>query len=279
DIGANTIVRDLSLNAPPVTVVEDILQENLEDLAKDGSLMPSAFDHDPIPGHISHRAAACQWLGLRGLKITPDHVLITQGAHEGLLVCLAALTQPGDIVLCESLNYTGLRRIGQLLRIRLVGIDMTTEGICLESLQSLLKQHDPKAIVCTPVTHNPTTITYSSRCREGLGRIATAADVPVIEDDIYGLFSKDEAVPLSVTHPDNTILVTSLSKTVAAGIRVGYIVADAALLPRLRDEMFTLGWTAPSLQMAFATRLIESGRALQCLERHTAEAIRRIDMA
>ncbi|HLR12201.1 MAG TPA: winged helix-turn-helix domain-containing protein, partial [Burkholderiaceae bacterium] len=47
DIGTNTIVRDLSLNAPPVTVVEDILQENLEDLAKDGSLMPSAFDHDP----------------------------------------------------------------------------------------------------------------------------------------------------------------------------------------------------------------------------------------
>ncbi len=276
---ADIETQDLSLNAPPVSVVMDLLQENLRELAHDGPATNRAFDYEPIPGEAAHRQAACKWMALRGLAATPDQVLITQGAHEALLVCLSALTQPGDTVLCERLNYTGLRRIGQLLRIKLVGVEVDDGGLLVDTLPDLIRRHSPKAIVCTPVTHNPTTVTYSERCKALLGKLAEAAAIPIIEDDIYGLFGGSDAPPLAASWPDSTILVTSLSKTIAAGLRVGYVSAPASLLPRIRDALFMLGWTAPALQMSFATRLIDSGRAERCVALHRAEATQRVQMA
>ncbi|MFA7437783.1 PLP-dependent aminotransferase family protein [Castellaniella sp.] len=271
--------RDLSLNAPPASLVHDILHDNLQELAAEGPAS-NCLDYDPIPGDIRHRQAACHWLAMRGLTMAPEQVLITQGAHEGLLACLSALTQPGDTVLCEQLNYTGLRRIGQLLRIRLVGIRVHREGLCPASLRKALQQHSPKAIVCTPVMHNPTTATYSTANRRLLCQLARSANVPIIEDDIYGLLGGDTAPPpLMAQVPDHGILVTSLSKTVAAGLRIGYLAAGSHWIPQLRDALFNLGWTAPTLQMHFATRLIESGRARLCIDRHRGEARRRVDLA
>ncbi|MFA5662910.1 PLP-dependent aminotransferase family protein [Castellaniella sp.] len=271
--------RDLSLNAPPASLVHDILRDNLHELARDGRYA-NCFDYDPIPGDQRHRQAARQWLALRRLAVAPGNILVTQGAHEALLACLSALTQPGDTVLCEQLNYTGLRRISQMLRIRLIGIRLDSEGLCLDDLRKALRAHAPKAIVCTPIMHNPTTATYSTANRAMLCRVAKSANLPIIEDDIYGLLGGDDAPPPLMTQsPDQTILVTSLSKTIAAGLRVGYLAAGSHWMPRLRDALFNLGWTAPTLQMGFATRLVESGRAQQCVVRHRDEARRRMALA
>jgi DNA-binding transcriptional MocR family regulator len=275
-VGGGT--QDLSLNAPPVSIVADILEENLKDLTG-GQRIASAFDYDPIPGDRAHVAAACQWMSLRGYATHPENILITQGAHEALLVCLSALTRAGDTVLCERLSYTGLRRIGQLLRINLVGVTLDDDGLCLDAVRDAIAQHSPKAIVCTPVTQNPTTVTYSEHCKATLASLAESAGIPIIEDDIYGLFDEGQIPPLAAHKPDQVILVTSLSKTVASGIRIGYIASPQRWIPQVKDAMFALGWTAPSLQMAYATRLIESGRAEQCVIRHRAEAGQRLEMA
>lgn len=270
--------QDLSLNAPPVSVVADILEENLRDVAG-GDHLASAFDYDPIPGGQAHASAACAWMALRGHVTNPENILITQGAHEALLVCLSALTRAGDTVLCERLSYTGLRRIGQLLRINLVGVELDDDGLRLDAVQDAIGRYAPKAIVCTPVTQNPTTVTFSEHCKTALGSMAESAGIPIIEDDIYGLFDEARTPPLAAHRPDQVILITSLSKTIASGLRIGYIASPQRWIPQIKDAMFALGWTAPSLQMAYATRLIESGRAEQCIVRHRAEAGQRIRMA
>jgi len=270
--------HDLSLNAPPLSVVSDILQENLKELWTDHSAS-QFFDYEPIPGGRVHRLAASRWLALRGLNAQPDNILVTHGAHEGLLACLAALTKPGDVVLCERLNYTGLRRIGHLLRIRLVGVEVDHDGLLADALPALVAQLQPKAIVCTPITQNPTTATLSDSRRSALVSVARNAGIPIIEDDIYGHFAGHRHSPLAAIWPEGVILVTSLSKVIASGLRVGYVLAAPSLLPRIIDAMFMLGWTAPLAQMTFATKLIESGRAEQCIAMHREEAGQRMRLA
>src|SRR5690625_1507172 len=132
--------KDLSLNAPPVPVVLDLLQENLRELRK-RTPGKEIFDYEPIPGHLDNREAAAYWMSLRGMKVAPKQILMTQGAHEGLLISLSAFTKPGDIILCENLNYTGLRRIGQILGIKLIGVNLTKDGMCPAELEKSIRQH------------------------------------------------------------------------------------------------------------------------------------------
>jgi len=271
-------ILDLSLNAPPVDITAALLQENLKDVAN-AMNAANGFDYQPIPGSAQHREAGRDWFAKRGYQVDAERILITQGAHEGLVVSLLALTQPGDTVLCERLNYTGLRRIGDLLRIKLIGIDVDSEGIDVDTLPALIERHRAKAIVCTPAMHNPTSVTMSARRRVALVSTARTAGVPIVEDDIYGLFLGSEAPPLATLWPDGVVAVTSLSKTVAPGLRLGYIAAPASLVPRLRDAMLMLAWTEPVLQAAVATRLITSGRADQCVALHRTEAQRRVALA
>src|SRR3546814_460484 len=93
----------------------------------------------------------------------------------------------------------------------------------------------------------------------------------LFRSDIYGLFLGNEAPPLATLWPDGVVVVTSLSKTVAPGLRLGYVAAPASLMPRMRDAMLMLAWTEPVLQAAVATRLIVSGRADQCVALHRNE--------
>lgn len=273
-----TSTQDLSLNAPPASIASEILRANLQELAGAG-FGTGLFDYEPIPGATPHRQAGAKWLSLRGLHTSPDNIFVTQGAHEALLTTLSALTQPGDTVLCERLNYTGLKRIGQLLHINLIGVDIDDDGLCVDALPGLIQQHQPKAIICTPVIHNPTTATLSEERKALLVDCARSTNTIIIEDDIYGLFKGNSAPPIATRWPEGTVLITSLSKTIAAGLRIGYLNAPNHLIPRLRDAMFSLGWTAPLLQMSFATRLIESGRAEQCLELQREEANKRVQLA
>lgn len=269
---------DLSLNTPPVSVVADVLHQAMQNFI--GTMRgEDLFGYQALPGSARNRRAGAHWIGQRGVEVSPERVLLTEGAHEGLLVSLLAFTEPGDVVVCEALNYTGLRRIGQMLRLKLIGIGVDSEGLDVEELATAVRQHDVKAIVCTPATHNPTTAMLSDRRRARLVAIARQAEVPIIEDDIYGALNNDMGPPLATSWPDGVILVTSLSKSVAPGLRAGYVVAPERWFARLRDTLFMLAWTGSSQQAAFATHLIETGAAGACVAVHLDEAERRMAVA
>lgn len=269
---------DLSLNSPPVSVVAPVLQRSFTAMAASADIH-KLFGYAPIPGTLKNRRAGAAWFALRDLDVLPDQILITQGAHEGLICALLALTEPGDAVLCERLNYAGLIRIAQLLRIRLIGIDVDDEGLDTDQLAQYGGDASIKAIVCTPIVHNPTTATMSAARRAGLVRFAKAASIPIVEDDIYGLLAGSEVAPLAQAWPSGTIVVSSLSKSVSPGIRLGYVAAPASLVSQVRDAILMLGWTEPAMQTAVASHLIHSGDAFRCALLHRDEARKRIALA
>jgi DNA-binding transcriptional MocR family regulator len=275
---AQPSANDLSLNIPPASIAADLVAASLRRVTM-RSQAARLIEYAPVGGSAGNRAAGAALFATRGLSAQADHVLLTQGAHQGLIAALAATTRPGDSVACERLNYSGLRRIGELLQLTLVGIDCDEEGMVVGQLRSRLRSRRIAAIVCTPSGHNPTSFTLSEQRRAELVRLARGAAVPVIEDDIYGLLCNDGLPPLAALWPEGTLCVTSLSKSVAPGLRIGYNLCPPALMSRLRDGLFALGWTESSLQAALATELIQSGALTQCVARHQAEARRRVALA
>ncbi len=271
-------VVDLSINIPPVALVKPVLDDVMATLAR-RRRGDELFDYRAVGGGYRDRVIGGNWIAQRGLKAAPDRLLLTQGAYEGLFAALAALTEPGDVVLCEDLNYTGIRRVGDLCRIGLVGVATDAGGMRPDALEEACRKHAPKAIVCTPVTLNPTTATLDLRRRQAIVAAAKRHAVTIVEDDIYGHLAGDETPPLAALWPEGVVYACSLSKCVAPGLRAGYLAAPERLMSALRDALLLSSWTAPSLQAAVANEMIESGQALSCALAHRAEALRRMALA
>lgn len=271
-------VIDLSINIPPALLVKPVLDDVIAELARRRA-GDELFDYRPVGGAYRDRATGCAWIATRGVEASPDRLLLTQGAHEGLFAALATVTEPGDVVLCEDMNYTGIRRLGELCRIRLVGVATDAGGLRPDALEQACRKHAPKALVCTPVTLNPTTATLDLPRRQAIAAAGKRHAITIIEDDIYGHLAGDGTPPLAAIWPDGVIYACSLSKCVAPGLRVGYLSAPERLMSGLRDALLLTSWTAPSLQAGVANELIESGRAQACASTHRDEALRRMALA
>ncbi|MBR0643549.1 aminotransferase-like domain-containing protein [Plastoroseomonas hellenica] len=268
-------IADLRLCLPPTGPVEAVLGDTLTAVAR----IPSLFGYEALGGDAAARQAGADWLRLRGLSPTADAVLVVQGAHEGMLAALQAVTRPGDRVLCERLHYTGLRRMAALLQIELIGVPIDAEGLDTEAFARLCREVRPRAAVLTPVTQNPTTATMSPGQRQAVIAAARAADLVLIEDDINGHLSSIDETPLALLAPERVILVTSLSKSIAPGLRVGYVLAPARLRDAVESALYTLGWIGSGLHGAVAKRLIADGGAAACLRAQRTEAMARVRLA
>ncbi|HEY4254697.1 MAG TPA: PLP-dependent aminotransferase family protein [Roseomonas sp.] len=267
-------IADLRLCIPPIGPAQAILGDALASVAR----LPALFGHEPLGGGGAARVAGAEWLRLRGLAPAAEDVLVVQGAHEGILAALRAVTRPGDRVLCERLHYTGLRRLAALLQVELIGVPVDATGLDTEAFARLCRDLAPRAAVLTPVLQNPTTATLSPDGRQAVIAAARAADLVIIEDDINGHLA-DAGPPLTLLDPDRVILVTSLSKSIAPGLRLGHVLAPARFGSAVQSALYALGWTGSALQTALATRLIGDGGAAACLRAQRAEAMARVRLA
>jgi DNA-binding transcriptional MocR family regulator len=277
-VGPESGTTDLSINIPPIAPVRAILDETIGVVARRHN-SDTLLGYSTPGGAFHDREVASTWIATRGLDVAPDKLILTHGAYEGLFGALAALTRPGDVVACEGINYTGIRRLGELCGLKLVGVDVDERGMRADSLASILKDGKAKAIVCTPVTLNPTTATQDAERRKAIVDLAKQHSVPIVEDDIYGQLAGDRTPPMAAYWPQGVIYISGLSKCIAAGLRVGYLYVPDPFRSRARDALLRLSWTAPSFHIAISTELIRSGHAAACAAAHRTEALKRMQLA
>jgi DNA-binding transcriptional MocR family regulator len=162
----------------------------------------------------------------RGLNVTPENLIVTNGSKQGLSLSLHYYVQPGDWVIVESPTYHGVLEILSSLKARVIGIPMTAEGMNLELLEQYLHTHRPKLIYTISTLHNPTGVTTSQAHRASLLRLAERYECTILEDNAYeGL--NFEPVPPPIKALDREDVVTyigTFSKTLMPGLRVGYMV-------------------------------------------------------
>jgi DNA-binding transcriptional MocR family regulator len=190
------------------------------------SLTPWNTVEDLPPGNDHLR----QQISLRyvgtGMSVSPNEILITNGALEALNLCLMAVTRPGDLVAVESPGfYAALQAIERLdLRAVEIPVDPVT-GLDLEALQSALDQHPIRACWFMPNFQNPTGTSLSAEKKRALVELLRGREVPLIEDDVYQElhFSRDRPLPAKAFDTQGLVMhCSSFSKTLAPGYRIGW---------------------------------------------------------
>jgi len=251
---------DLGLNTPGWTVAAPHLARTLGEISCANDLSPFTL-YEPDAGMPAHRTAAARWLAGIGLDVPGERVIVTSGAQHGMLLSLMAIARPGDTLLAESLTFPGMSALAGELHLRLHGVTVDDEGILPDAFDAACRSTGARALYCIPTQHNPTTATMSQARRRAVVDVARHHGVSIIEDDIYGFFPEDRPPPLAAFAPELVFYVTSTSKCLAAGLRIGYVVAPPDRVDRVAKSVRVTTWFASSLGAEIASRWIVDGTA------------------
>ena len=228
----------------------------------------------PIAGLDKHRAAAQAWLHRLGIDTDRERILITNGAAHGLFLAVAAVVHPGEVVLTENLTDHGIIGLASVLGFSLRGLPTDGEGILPEAFEAACAAGDVKALVLIPSFGNPTSHVAGAERRHAIAAIASRFGVFVIEDEVYKPLLEDPLPAIAQLLPDLGFFVTSFTKTVMTGLRVGYLVVPPTYSIRVASIMRVTSWSATNLPAEVASMWIEDGtaEALVNLQRQEARA-------
>lgn len=249
---------DLSFNSPSVPGQADLLRQALRDLAGAGDL-DALLRYQPHRGRVQDRAAVAQHLQRRGLDVGREGILIVNGAQDGLAVTAMVLFQPGDVVAVDAITYPGFIVLARTLGLELAPVPITATGPDLDALEQLCRRRRVRAVYTMPTLHNPLGWVYDDSQRAQLVSIANRYGLSIIEDASYAYLVEDAPTPLAMLAPDLTIYVSSLSKSVATGLRFGFVAAPTALVPPLERAIRATTWHTPSITATIASRWLADG--------------------
>ena len=196
----------------------------------------AALDYGEPNGHAPLRETITHILASQGLHTRSENVLITAGSQQALSLVSQLLLKPGDVIMVESPTYSGALDLFRALGFKVVGVPVDRHGMQVEALEKLLQQHHPKLIYTIPTFHNPTGTCLSSQRRIQLIILADRYNIPILEDDFVGdLRYEGRAQPaLKALDPGGRVIyVSTFSKILMPGLRVGFLVAEGPIYHRL----------------------------------------------
>ncbi|RSM72833.1 PLP-dependent aminotransferase family protein [Kibdelosporangium aridum] len=241
---------DLSFNHPTIPGQAGMLRQALRELATAGDL--DAFLHyQPHRGRAKDRASVARHLGRRGLTVTAEQVLIVSGSQHGLATTVMAKLNHGDIVAVDTLTYPGFKVLANSLGLEL----LPCHGF--DALEQVCAERPVRAVYTMPTMHNPLSRVMSRADRDRLVAIARRHELLIIEDGSYAYLVEDAPPPLTALAPETTVYVSSLSKSVATGLRIGFVAAtDTEPIER---AIRATTWNTPALNAAIACRWLDDG--------------------
>ena len=205
------------------------------------------------------------------MGVEKRRVMVTLGAQEGVDLLARCLIEPGEYAIVEGPTYPGAI---QCLRAAGARLAEWSVDWSLHQLESLLLTHRPKLIFTTPTYHNPSGRVMPLATRMGLLELAARYHVPIIEDDVYSRAALDGAVPppslLALDKQNIVAYVSTFSKILAPGLRVGWVVCPVYLIKQLslmkmRANLFTEG-----IHQIVLADMLESGKLQEHLVRMRA---------
>jgi DNA-binding transcriptional MocR family regulator len=269
---------NLSLNEPLPEGTGERLREALVALAAKRDLDDLAR-YQPPQGLPEHRAAGAAWLRELGVDVPADDVYAVSGGQTALMTIFLALARPGDTVLTEELTWPGALSVGRLTGIRLMPVAIDDEGLVPDAFEAACQAYRPRFVYTMPTLHNPTTVTASLDRRKQIVRIARTHNVLIVEDDAYGFLVEPRATPYCQLARDITIYLTSLSKSIAPALRVGFMTVPPRLHRAMRAAMRATTAMVSPLLLELTTHLINSGAGREAIRFQTDAARRRQRLA
>jgi DNA-binding transcriptional MocR family regulator len=262
---------DLSLNYPATAGVEDAAVRNA--LATVGRRpLRGLLGYQHSGATPEQRIAAAKWIAYSDLTPAPDDLILTCGAQHALVVALSSICEAGDTVATEALSYPGIRALSLMLGLRLKGLATDDKGIIPDAFKAACETAQIRALYTIPTLHNPTTATMPVSRRTEILDIARRHDVIVVEDDVYGFLAPNRPPSMAKLMPEQAVYITSVSKWIAAGLRIGFLIPPRKMLARMSAMLRTTVWmTAPPMLECFRV-MVESGDAVKVAKARLAEA-------
>jgi DNA-binding transcriptional MocR family regulator len=223
--------------------------------------------------------AGSTWLARGGFRPRPDMMVSTLGAHAALVAVTSAATAPGDYIAFENLTYSQFARSAGLIGRRTALVQSDDQGVIPEDFERLCAQRHPKLAFMMPTAQNPTVAVMPEPRRREIAEIARRHNVWLVEDDLYGALAGDRTPMLAEFAPERTFVVGGLSKSVAAGVRGGWVACPPHFAHRvaIAHKMTTGGM--PFVLAELCARLVLSGEAATIRTRCLDEINARLELA
>jgi DNA-binding transcriptional MocR family regulator len=268
---------DLEFNYPLLPEQSVLIAKSLEPLNRPGAL-DAALKQATSIGTPAARKVAADYLTRqnRVWSPTPEQMVFTANGRQCIAAALAATVPNGGRCGVEALTYPFIKGIAARLGVTLVPLAMDEHGVRPDAVQKAHREARLSALYVQPVIHNPLGMTMPPARRTDLLRVVEKLDLTVIEDTVYGFL--DDVPPLAASAPDRCIVLDSLSKKVAPGLSLGFVVPPLRLRENVMASVRSGGWTASGFAFSAAQLLMADGTAAELarLKRNDAQQRQKI---
>ncbi|MEP4197451.1 MAG: PLP-dependent aminotransferase family protein [Aliishimia sp.] len=255
---ATTGLIDLVFNMPGAAADADVLRAGLRKLATAGDL-DAMLRYQPHGGRSHERRIMAQNLDPSLGPVDPERLLVTSGGQHGLAITAFGLLRRGDAVAVDSLTYPGFKSVAALQGLDLVPIDGVQGVMDPDDLDRTCRTKKIRAIYLMPTVHNPLGSVIDEATRLSLREVARKHDLLIIEDAAYAFLEPDPPPTFLALARERTVYVGGYSKSIATGLRLGYLIAPTDKLDRLLEAIRATTWNAPALISGLVTGWIEDG--------------------
>jgi 2-aminoadipate transaminase len=221
------------LPAPELYPVERFAQATETVLRRHGRTL---LQYSATEGCAGFRRTLADLASGRGIETGPDNILVSAGSQQGLELLARALISPGDLVVVEVPAYLGALNLFRAAGARLLGVPVDRDGMRTDVLERIVSRYRPQLIYTLPSFQNPSGVVMSAERRAELLDLARRHQVPILEEDPYGELYFDAPPPRPIKAGDtagHVIYVTTFSKLLFPGIRIGWLVAPRPVIDRL----------------------------------------------
>lgn len=277
----------------PLKEIADITQELL------ASADVSLLQYGTTEGFLSLRQRLVEYVRDVGITgIDTDNTLVISGGQQGIDLLSKALLNKGDVVLVEDPTYLAVLPIIDSYEGRAVGVKACAEGLDLDDLEKKIVAYKPKLLYVVPTFSNPTGRTYTEENRKAIAKLTAKYGVIVLEDDPYGkLRFSGKAVPSlkSFDADNNVVYISSFSKIISPGLRVGVAVGDKAILRKMAigkqgtdlhtsnlaqkivEKYLEKGYLTPNVEKSLPLYLRRKTAMIDAIEKYMPEEFRHTD--
>ncbi|UOE76525.1 MocR-like pyridoxine biosynthesis transcription factor PdxR [Parageobacillus thermoglucosidasius] len=259
----NFAIGELSADLQPIKLIQDICSSIKLD---------SDLGYEHIQGNITLREAISEHMKTyRNIESTPSSILITSGAQQAIHLIIRGLLKPGDAVAIEDPSYAFSLPIFHSEGLNTHLLPVQNEGIDPDQIIALHKRHRLKMLFLNPTYQNPTGTTLDLERRRKILEICSKFGIAIVEDDPYSIIGYDGAIIDSMKSMDKegvVLYVSSLTKIIASGLRIGWILGPQTVINHLADVKQQFDFSHPNLPQLIAAKLLSS--------KHFDEHIRRL---
>ena len=257
---------DLVFNIPGSAGDADTLRAGLRRLAASGDL-EAMLRYQPHGGRPHERRIIAADLARTLGTVEPERLLVTSGGQHGLAITAMGLLRRGEAVACDTLCYPGWKAVAALQGLDLVPVAAAPDGVMdPDNLDRLCRTRPIHAVYTMPTVHNPLGSVMREAERQRLVGIARTHDLLIVEDGAYAFLEANAPTSLMALAPERCVHVGGFSKSVATGLRLGYLVAPETSVKNLTRAIRATTWNAPALISALVTGWIEDGTLMQSEE-------------